>query len=397
MKILFLSGQGLKVKMDSSRLIIKDGRSSTEEPQEYILQPRRVDIDCIVVYALTGFLTVDAIRWLMKHNVQVSIIGWNGELVTTMLPSESSNVKLKINQYRTFDDNKRRVAIAKKFIESKFNNSVVVLNALKQRYPVVTFDFTDDYKKLEKAKSVSEVLGVEGGLAYKFWAEFVKVIPSEYGFISRGNQNNSPRGSGDKVNTMLNYAYSLLESDCLKAINGVGLDAHVGFLHEMSPSKNSLAYDLQEPFRFLVEFAIINLVETGTMTDKDFVRTESYTLRLLPSGCKKVIEEYQSVMNKRIEYQGKNVTYSRLLFLKTRELNGYLSGQKEELDFSIPYSEERLDTEELRQKILSIPYTAWKAKGYSKGTLHYMKQNAKSEKPFSLNAHVKERLEKEFS
>lgn len=56
---------------------------------------------------------------------------------------------------------------------------------------------------------------------------------------------------------------SLLESECLRVINSVGLDAHVGFLHEMNPSKNSLAYDLQEPFRFLVDLAVIKLVESG--------------------------------------------------------------------------------------------------------------------------------------
>jgi CRISPR-associated protein Cas1 len=48
-----------------------------------------------------------------------------------------------------------------------------------------------------------------------------------------------------------------------------GLDPHVGFLHEMNPSKNSLAYDFQEPFRFLVDLAVINLVENSTMDKKD--------------------------------------------------------------------------------------------------------------------------------
>jgi CRISPR-associated protein Cas1 len=69
---------------------------------------------------------------------------------------------------------------------------------------------------------------------------------------------------------VLNYSYSLLESKCLRAINSVGLDAPVGFLHEMTPSKNSLAYDFQEPFRFLVDLVVISLVESGDMETKDF-------------------------------------------------------------------------------------------------------------------------------
>jgi CRISPR-associated protein Cas1 len=54
---------------------------------------------------------------------------------------------------------------------------------------------------------------------------------------------------------------------------------------------------------------------------------------------------------------------------------------------------ERQDSEEIKKKILSISYTDWKNMGFSKGTLHYMKQNAKADKPFTLNAQVRERLE----
>ena len=54
----------------------------------------------------------------------------------------------------------------------------------------------------------------------------------------------------------------------------------MGFLHEMNPSKSSLAYDLQEPFRFLVDLVVINLIENGTMDKKDFIVTENYNLRL---------------------------------------------------------------------------------------------------------------------
>lgn len=80
---------------------------------------------------------------------------------------------------------------------------------------------------------------------------------------------------------MLNYGYALLESECLRVINSVGLDSHVGFLHEMNPGKRSLAYDLQEPFRFLVDIAVINIIEKGAMDNKDFIGTESYSFEVV--------------------------------------------------------------------------------------------------------------------
>ncbi len=150
---------------------------------------------------------------------------------------------------------------------------------------------------------------------------------------------------------MLNYGYALLEAECLRAINTVGLDAHVGFLHEMNPSKNSLAYDLQEPFRFLVDMAVISLIESKKMDNKDFIRTESYSLRLKPSGAKKVTEEVNNWMNKKVPYKKQSVMWSYVLLLKTRELAQYLVEKRKSLDFVKPqYATKRQDTSDIRQK-----------------------------------------------
>ncbi|MFA4824632.1 MAG: CRISPR-associated endonuclease Cas1 [Methanoregula sp.] len=132
------------------------------------------------------------------------------------------------------------------------------------------------------------------------------------------------------VNCMLNYGYSLLEAECLRAHNSVGLDAHDGFLHEMQIGKYSLAYDMQELFRFVVDLAVSTL--------------------------------------------------SR--------------GKQKDLDLVNPgYSINRPDADDIRNKILGIPYSEWKKRGLSKNGLHYMKKNAESYKPFTLNKHVRKRLD----
>ena len=169
---------------------------------------------------------------------------------------------------------------------------------------------------------------------------------------------------------------------------------HVGFLHEMTIGKNSLAYDLQEPFRFLVDLTVISLIENSTMEKKDFIRTENYTLRLRPSGARKLLNEFNMQLNKKVEYKGKDYSWSYIILLKTRELSHFLIGKKSAIDFNAPSAELlRHDNDEIRQKILSMPYSEWKKTGFSKGTLHYMKKNARSNKPFTLNQHVKKRLE----
>ena len=80
--------------------------------------------------------------------------------------------------------------------------------------------------------------------------------------------------------------------------------------------------------------------------------------------------------------------------LKTRESVQYLVEKRKAIDLIKPeFTIDRHDSDDIRQKILNISYTEWKNMGFSKGTLHYMKQNAKADKPFTLNAHVRERLE----
>ncbi|SES68156.1 CRISPR-associated protein, Cas1 family [Methanococcoides vulcani] len=292
-----------------------------------------MDVDSIVVYGRSGSLSLEAIRWLIKHNVQITMLDWNGKLLTTMLPSESTNVKTKFAQYHVYEDQDTRVNLAKKFIEAKIAKSEAVLDYLKQRYPEVEYDFTDDKARLENATSIREILGVEGGIAWKYWNEYAKAIPEQYDFKVRTDNFRRANGAGDQVNVMLNYGYALLESECLRAINSVGLDAHVGFLHEMNQSKYSLAYDLQEPFRFIVDLAVMNLIEKGAMDNKDFIRTESFSLRLKPTGARKVTEEFNAMMNGKVEYRKKNSSWGSVLLLKARELSHHLVGKRKVVEF----------------------------------------------------------------
>ena len=81
------------------------------------------------------------------------------------------------------------------------------------------------------------------------------------------------------------------------------------------------------------------------------------------------------------------------MLMKTQELAHFLTGKKKKIDFTKPQPQlKRIDNQELREKILNISYYKWMKAGYSKGGLHYMKQNAKKPEPFTLNKHIQERL-----
>ena len=164
------------MRVSGAKLHVKDGRfSTTEEPLQYVFSPKRIDIDSIVIYGKSGNISIEAIRWLVKHNVQVTLLNWDGKLLTTMLPPESANVKIKFAQYHAFENEETRLKIARKFIEAKISKSQAVLDYLKQRYSEVDYDFTTDKGKIKNVKSIRELMGIEGGIAWKYWNEFNKV------------------------------------------------------------------------------------------------------------------------------------------------------------------------------------------------------------------------------
>jgi CRISPR-associated protein Cas1 len=143
---------------------------------------------------------------------------------------------------------------------------------------------------------------------------------------------------------------------------------------------------------FLIDLAIIDLIENDKMEKKDFVRTESFTLRLRPSGAQKVTQSVNIWLNKVTKYQDKEISFGYLILLKTRELAQFLTLSK--TSFNVLTSKlnvKRRDTFNVRKTILKISYNDWQKRGYSKGTLYYMKKNAEGNKPFTLNKHVRER------
>lgn len=171
------------------------------------------------------------------------------------------------------------------------------------------------------------------------------------------------------------------------------MDTHVGFLHEVTQGKTPLVYDLQEPFRCLIDIAVINVLEKKLFDKKDFIRTENYNIRLKPSGAKKLTEEIEKVMSMTVPYRDGNRQWAYVILLKANELALFLQGKHKKLDFSQPIlALTREDDYELRQKILGISYSELDKYELNRSTLHYLKTQAKASKPFKLYPKVREKL-----
>lgn len=403
MRSLMLSGYGIRMSVDNGKLHIQNGYDKNiPEPGRYVFKPKFVDYDNIVVYGHSGNVSLDAIRWLTKQNVQITILNWDGKVLTTIMPVESKQSITRMAQYKAYQ-NGQRVNLAKKFIDAKIKNSVAVLKWLSERYPCVAKQnekhkqsILYNWSLISKVKSIGEIMGLEGRVANSYWQIISTTFNKNLDFIARKyGKTPSPRGAVDPINALFNYAYSILETHCRKAVNSSGLDQYVGFLHEMNPSKIPLVYDIQEPYRWIADAAVISSLERRMFTKKDFITTENYNIRIKPAGVKKLMTQLDEQLSTKVGYLDHKWEWRHVIVQKTHELAEYLTGKRKNIDFTTPRPElKRTDTDKIRKTILNISYTEWQRMGFSKGTLYYLKKNARNSEPFKIYKSVRKKLKK---
>jgi len=398
MKSLLLSGYNIHIGVDDGKLIIKDGRDWEKEPTEIIMKPKFVDYDHIILYGHSGNISLSAIKWLMKQKVSINVLDYDGTLLSSMDPPQSKTGLVRLAQYRAY--NEQRIDIAKEIIHAKITRTKDMFDWLISRYPELNekmklCNFDKTLEDLKKAQKIRDIMGIEGIIARHYRDAIGQIFPDKFDFETRGyGRTNRPLGAVDPINALFNYGYSILESHCRKAINGANLDPYIGFLHETRVTKEPLVYDLQEPFRWLVDITIIQALENNRFHKKDFIRTEDYIIRLRPTGVKILVEELDKTFSQTVKYHNQNNQWGMVIQMKVQELSNYLVGKQKGIDIGNPEPIlKRLDNHEIREKIKNLSYSEWEKMGFSKGTLHYMKQNAKGNKPFTLNQHVRERLE----
>jgi CRISPR-associated protein Cas1 len=210
---------------------------------------------------------------------------------------------------------------------------------------------------------VAQLRTVEGRVALRYWETFKETLPEWLDFQGRmtsSHQNNA----SDPFNAALNYGYGFLEAECRLAINSVGLEPSVGFLHDFSDyqTKESLAYDLQEPFRWLIDVVVIRAFESGVLGTRDFYFTgDDYTYRFEVEAKKRFIDLLREQFNSGVRYKGRILKWDTIIQEKLLELGRFLADKSSKLDFneSSP-SLNRLDDKDLRERIKSL--TAEEAK-----------------------------------
>ncbi|MCH9659116.1 CRISPR-associated endonuclease Cas1 [archaeon] len=392
MNPLLITGFGTSINVDKRKLIITNKLKDTRLE----FYPHKISHDGIIIDGHTGNITFEAMRWLSKHNINLTLLNWNGQLLANVMPEQPKSGKLRIKQYQKYLDSEDRFEIALKIVQTKVEQSLNLLEKLSKFYESVDFakirktaekedlfllDIMKNSEKQDVSKSIKQMMTYEGRIAGIYLENltviFNKLNP-EFNFTGRKNKSNSRNyNASDEVNALLNYGYAILESEIRKAINFVGLDYSVGFLHEINQSRTPLVYDIQELFRWLIDVSVIQLLEEKKIKKSDFIITENYHTRLGEDVAKLLIEKINSNFNARYNYKnGKNYSYQIILQDNLQQLGNFLIDKKKEFDCIIPKIKlNRNDNVELKDKILNMTSEERKQLGINKSTLWYIKKN----------------------
>jgi len=245
------------------------------------------------------------------------------------------------------------------------------------------------------ARAVKDLRVVEGRVALRYWQAMQSVITETFDFqgrITRKHQYNA----SDRVNLTLNHTYGVLEGECRRAINSVGLEPSIGFLHDFADyqTKQSLVYDLQEPFRWLCDVCTIEAFESGLLDMKDFYfMGDDYRYHLDAEAKRRFLEFLKDKFNSGIKYRGKVWQWDTLILNKVQELGRFLLGKAESLDFTEPVPNTvRNDSLELRRKILNLKQKQAQELGIGKTTLHYLQKRARSGRRLRVYTNIQDRL-----
>ncbi|NCB05746.1 MAG: CRISPR-associated endonuclease Cas1, partial [Clostridia bacterium] len=266
----------------ADRYLALDGETvAVLEKGEKVGQYPLHNLEGIVTFGYTG-ASPALMAACAQRQIALTFLDAHGRYMAAVQGEERGNVLLRREQYRRADTDAGCLFYARSFLTGKlFNARWVLERTLRDhrervdaaRLTAASGALWNSLRALDTADSVDALRGVEGEAAAQYFAVFDELILQQKdSFAFRGRNRRPPT---DNVNALLSFVYVLLARECASALQCVGLDPYVGFLHTDRPGRASLAMDLLEELRAPVadRFAL-GLINLRQVSDKGFERQE---------------------------------------------------------------------------------------------------------------------------
>jgi CRISPR-associated protein Cas1 len=331
-------------KLLNTLYIQSQGTYLRREGETVVAERERAVVARIPIHTLSGivcFGNVLCSPFLLglcgERGVHVSFLSEHGRFLSRAEGPVSGNVLLRVAQMEAARDPLRSRDLAAGFVAGKILNARTVLQRRLR-------DHGDEpgcaravgllggfARQLRQAENTDAVRGVEGEAAACYFAVFNELLVAQRAdFAIRGRNRRPPL---DPMNALLSFLYTLLAHDCTGALESVGLDPQVGFLHALRPGRDSLALDLMEEFRApIADRTALSLVNLQQVARKDFKTSESGAVEMAENARKTVLLAWQKKKKETIvhPFLGEKVEIGLLPYVQAlllaRHLRGDLDG-----------------------------------------------------------------------
>jgi CRISPR-associated protein Cas1 len=325
---LFVTSQGAYLSKEGETVLVS------------VNGEKRLQIPVHTIGGIVCFGRVMCSPFLMgfcaQNNVGISFLSENGRFLARVQGPVSGNVLLRREQYRRADAPDFSAMMARFILTGKIANKRTVLQrALRDHGEKIVQSelqrcialLADALKRLEDTDSLDALRGIEGETARAYFSVFDHLITGQKeSFTFKGRNRRPPL---DNVNCLLSFLYTLLLHDVRSALEGVGLDPAVGFLHRDRPGRPGLALDLMEEFRpFLADRLALSLINLGQVNAKGFSKSETGAVTMTDDTRKEVIMAYQKRKQDEIlhPFLDEKVTVGILFHVQALLLARYLRG-----------------------------------------------------------------------
>ncbi len=268
-------------------------------------------------------LTSGVISYFAKNKIPVHFFNKYGFYTSSFYPREKYVSGLVVvKQAEHYLDNKKRMNLAKKFVDGAAGNIIRNLSRLKIERGKI-----DEYRsKIETTRNVQELMEVEGKIRETYYALLDSILPEEYRMIKRVRQP-----PNNKMNSLISFGNSLMYTTVLSEIYNTQLYPEISFLHEPSERRFSLSLDIAEIFKpIVIDRIILKLVRKGMLEEKDF-REDLNAVLLSDSGRRKFLQEYNAKLKSTITHRGlgRKVSIQRMIRIECYKIIKHIIGVEE--------------------------------------------------------------------
>lgn len=277
----------------------KDGENVVVSvKQEEVFRIPVLNIESIVTFGYMG-ASPGVMKLCADRGIGLTFLSPHGRFVSRIQGPVHGNVLLRKAQYTLADDMNVATEIARICIAGKIQNYRSILRRFERDYGEVE-EIEDVVRAMDRAKgnvlratSAEQVRGIEGDAASCYFSVFSHLIINQKADFPFNGRNRRP--PKDAVNAMLSLAYTLLTNDITSALETVGLDPYVGFLHTMRPGRASLALDMVEELRaYLGDRFVLSLINRKQICSDDFLYQGEKGVVLTENGRKTFLAAWQN-------------------------------------------------------------------------------------------------------